>query len=136
VGDRERLGGGAVLGDDDPAVHFGVLDVHPAAVEPHLGVEVGGGVEVLGEDAVARGRLEGRDAGVERVRAVRLEAHDDAFDQLGRLGGDGELDVGLVGVVAAHVEAVDRVGPRVLEDVVHDAGEDALVDEVSAQLDG
>jgi hypothetical protein len=67
---------------------------------------------------------------------VRLEAHDDAFDLLGRLGGDGELDVGLVGVVTAHVEAVDRVGPRVFEDVVHHAGEDALVDEVSAQLDG
>ena len=48
TGDRPR----PVALDDDPAVHLGVLDRHPRAAEPDDRLQVGRGVEVVGEDAV------------------------------------------------------------------------------------
>ena len=54
VGHRQRVDAQRVAGalDDQAAVHLGVLDADPAAVEADPGLEVGGGVEAVGEDAV------------------------------------------------------------------------------------
>ena len=46
------------VADEQPAVHLGVLHVDPVAAHPHLGREVGGAVEALGQDAVGGRRRE------------------------------------------------------------------------------
>ena len=56
VGHRQRVhparGAVGVALEDQAAVHLRVADLQPAPLEPHPGLEVGGRVEPVGEDAV------------------------------------------------------------------------------------
>ena len=66
----------------------------PVAVEPHLGLEVGGGVEAVGEDAVhAPRRSTSASPGSTMVDAAGLQPHQQPLERLVVLGGDGDRGV-------------------------------------------
>ena len=128
--------GGPGLGvDQDAAVHLRPLHRDPAAVEADEGLQVGGGVEVLREDAVAGA---GSSAGVvllDELHAVLLQIAQDLVQLL--LGGRGDPKEGqrLVVLLRAHLEAQDAVLPAALEDVVEHPGQQQRVDDVPFELD-
>ena len=121
---------------DEAAVHLGVVHVEPLAAEPDPGLEVGRGVEAVGEHAVHARRLgDGRLAGVDLVDPAGLQAHQQPLEGLVVLGRD--RDPGAAGVVrlVPDVEGVDDVVAAVLPDVVEDPRQDAAVHQVAGDLD-
>ncbi len=132
----DRDGARPVALHDDPAVHLRVLDRHPVPAEAHDGLQVGGRVEVVGEDAVLLHLAQHRLAGVGRVHAVGLQPHDQPRQVVVAVRLHGEPCVGLVGRRLADLELVDRVVAAVLEDVVEHPGQHPGVDQVAAHLDG
>ncbi len=129
-----RVACGRLL-DDQAAVHLGVVHVVPAASQAHPRLEVGGGVEPVGQHAVLLG---GRDRGVavgELVDATRLQAHEEALERLVVGGLDRDAGAARVVGLVADVELLDDEVAAVLADVVEDARQDAAVHQVSRDLD-
>jgi hypothetical protein len=122
--------------DDEAAVHLRPVHPQPVTVEPHEGLEVGGRVEVLREDAVDRGRPRRRRSRVHRVGAVDLHPHEDAVQPVRLVRADRHQGPRLVLVLPPQVQALDPVVAPVLEDVVQDSGEDAGVDQMAGHVDG
>ena len=128
-------GPGVVGGDDEAAVHLGVLDLEPPAVDLHRRRQVGGGVEPGREHAVHGG---GDEFGVglrDRVGAVGVEAGQQGRQRL--LVGRRHLDAGpgQVGGGLADVHLDDAVVGLRLDDLVEDLGQDQRVDDVAGDLD-
>ena len=134
VGRRDREG--TFPAQHDRTIHLRQRDRQPVSGDAHLGFEVRRRVEVVGQDAVARGRLRsdvgivGKDSAdvaqlVEQVAEVLAGVRFDTQARGAGLGG------GL-----ADREVIDRIA-RVL--VVHDdfeyVTEDPRVEDVAAQLD-
>ena len=137
VADRHGAHAGRRPVDDQPAVHLRAAHPQPLAVQPHQGLEVGGGVEVVGEDAVRSARAgESPSPGSTWLTPWVCSRISIRCSSVGVLGADRDQGARLVLVLAAEVEAVDPVVAAVLEDVVEHPGEDAGVHEVAGELDG
>ena len=125
----------AVL-DDDDGVHTLPADFDPAPAEPHLGPVVRRRVEVLRHAGVL-GEL-GEPRVLPRLhRAPERERRLDRRAQRLLVGRrDPDLDLGLVVVRRADLEAQDLVRGAVLEDLVEDVLQEAAIDEVALGADG
>jgi hypothetical protein len=91
---------------------------------------------VIREDPVGVGLA---DAGLSRVDLVDpagLQPHEEPLERLVVVGRHGDHGVGRVVGLAADVEAVDAVVAAVLPDVVQDPRQDAVIHQVSGDLDG
>jgi hypothetical protein len=103
-------------------VHLGVLDRQPASVDPHVGAEVGGGVEAVGQHPVHVG---GHQAGVgldHPVGAVHLQGVEQRSQHVVVAA---DLDAGPAGVEAglADLELSDLVIAARVQDRVEDLGQ-------------
>ena len=116
------------------AVHLGVLDRQPGAVDAHAARQVRRRVEPGGQDPVAvgwhqRGVLDG-----DPVGAVHLELVDQAAQHLVVAG---HVDAGTAGVEAGlpdgHVG--DLVVAAGVEDAVEDLGQQQRIDDVAGDFD-
>ncbi len=133
VGDRHGVH--PAVADPQAAVHLGVRHDQPGPAEPDRGLQVGGGIEIVGEDAVARGLAGHRLAGVDLVDPMGLHPHQQPLQQVVVGRADHHPGVGLVLVLRPQIEAVDAVVPAVLQHVVDDPGQHAGVHQVTADLD-
>ena len=134
VADRDRAR--PVTGHDDPAVHLGVLDRHPVRCQPDDRLEVGRGVEVVGEHAVGLHLRSTTSPGSVRLTPWVCSRITMRAEVLVAVGLHGQPGVGLVDRRLADLELVDGVVAAVLEDVVEHPGQDPRVDQVAAYLDG
>jgi hypothetical protein len=131
VAHREGPGGLAL--DHYAAVHLGVGDRDPGSSDAHVGGEVGGRVEVGGKGSgevcdPQPGVLHG--LGVGAVVAESIEQADEVA-VLGRAHAN--ASAGLVVVAGPDPELEDLVARPGVDDLVHDAGHDAAVDEVALE---
>jgi len=80
----ERDGPGLALPgiDDDAAIHLRAVDRYPARAQADEGLQVGGGVELLGEDPVGGRGFHGHVVLLEDLRAMLLKVVQDEFQRL------------------------------------------------------
>ena len=134
VGGRD--GQRAAVVDDDRAVHLGIGDRQPGAVDPHLGRVIGGRVELVGEDAVGRRRLDQRVAFLEHFGALLAQLVDEIVEIRFIGGFDREARVRRIGLGPPRVELFDHVlRAFVVGQDAQDAVEDPGVEDMPAQLD-
>src|SRR6266508_312999 len=95
--------------DGDRAIHLRPVDGHPLATDPHIGLEIGRGVELFGEDAIGRCGYETCLFGVLRAGADALRVVDQQRQQFA--GRRRDLDAGIRWLVfaAADLDLLDDV---------------------------
>ena len=95
------------------AVHLGLRDPHPLAVEAHERLEVGRGVEAVGKDAVGRRSLASRRLRAHRHGAVLLDRREQLLEVVAVAPEDAQDGHRGVGLGAPHVERRgSRTRPR------------------------
>ena len=102
---------------------------------PHQGVEVRGGVELVGQDAVGFG---GREAGVALGATAPqvAQALQDHVEGVGVLGADRDLRRRGLVVGLAHLEVEHLELASLFHDAVEHPPQDVRIDEVPFELDG
>ena len=127
---------GCPAAQDDGAVHLLIDRGDPGAGHAHQGVEVGSGVELVGQDAV---RLRGRESRVPHFGGGGAEVGQplhDAVEDVGIRGLDRHPGRGGLGVGAPHPELQDLEGAALLHHAVEHLLEDVRVDQMPFEKDG
>ena len=105
------------------------------AVDADLGVEVGGGVEVLRKDPVLVDDAQQRFSRVDQVGSVDLDPHEQELQCIRISGTHPDPGGRLVVWSLPDVEALDDVVGAELENVVEQLGQTPRVEDVTVDLD-